>query len=200
MLRFASKLLLLHQMQWGIHSFTVGAYSRKKLTIIIECICDAMFVSMVPSVELEQGSKNVSWISVNQCLNCNKCVAASWLSLCLYHDPMEFHGGSRGRTWICMYHRSWPVATGGRTVPGFGIHGWSSIRGSCHVWEKGINYCISASNNSSCYWLLLTVQHLVAVSFPSLSFYKRQQEKPCMTRMFILEWHIAHFPVYEQIS
>lgn len=90
MLRFASKLLLLHQMQWGIHSFTVGAYSRKKLTIIIECICDAMFVSMVPSVELEEGSKNVSWITVNQCLNCNKCVADSWLSLCLYHDPMEF--------------------------------------------------------------------------------------------------------------
>lgn len=86
-----------------------------------------MFVSMVPSVELEGGSKNVSWITVNQCLNCNKCVAASWLSLCLYHDPMGFHSSSRGRTWVCMHHRSWPVATGGRTVPGFGIHGWSPL-------------------------------------------------------------------------
>lgn len=145
-------------------------------------------------------SKNVSWITVNQCLNCNKCVVASWLSLCIYHDRREFHSDSRGRTWICMHHKSWPVATGGRALPGFGIHGWSSTSGSCHVWEKGINYCISTSNNGGSSWVLLAVQHLVAVSFPSHSFYKRQQEKAFMTRVFILEWHRARFPVYEQIS
>lgn len=38
-------------MQWGIHSFAVGGYSQKKLNNIIECVCDAMFVIMVPSVE-----------------------------------------------------------------------------------------------------------------------------------------------------
>lgn len=32
--------------------------------------------------------------------------------------------------------RSWPVAAGGRTLPGFDVHGWSSTRGSCHV-RKG---------------------------------------------------------------
>lgn len=147
-----------------------------------------------------RGSKDVSWITVNQCLNCNKCVAALWLSLCLYHGRKGFHSNIRERTWICTHHRFWPVAAGGRTLPGFGIHGWSSIRERCRVWEKGINYCISTSNNSNCCYLLLTVQHLVAVSFPGHSFYKRQQEKACMTRVFILEWRIARFPVYEQIS
>lgn len=44
-------------MQWGIHSFAVGAYSRKMLNNIIECVCDAMFVSVVPSVELEGEAK-----------------------------------------------------------------------------------------------------------------------------------------------
>lgn len=41
-------------MQWGVHSF---AYSCKKLNNIIDCICDAVLVSMVPSVELEGGAK-----------------------------------------------------------------------------------------------------------------------------------------------
>lgn len=31
---------------------------------------------------------------------------------------MEFYSNSRGRTWICTHHRSWPVAAGGRTLPG----------------------------------------------------------------------------------
>lgn len=54
---FAYKLLVFHQMQWGIHSFTVGAYSGKTLNNVIECVCDATFLSMVPSVELEGEAK-----------------------------------------------------------------------------------------------------------------------------------------------
>lgn len=34
---------------------------------------------------------------------------------------MEFHGDSKGRTSLCMHHKPQPLASGGRTCPGFGI-------------------------------------------------------------------------------